>query len=270
MHVEAVLRTRQRNPFPEEMHRTLIGQLADLHLAPTPAAAAALSAEAVPANRVVMTGNSDIDALLWMAARLQADAALAASLQREFIAIDRRRPLLLVTMHRRENHGAALDAVLAALLALATDVEIAFPVHPHPAIAAPVHARLGGHSGIHLRPSLDYPAFVWLMTQATMALTDSGGVQEEAPALGLPLLIVRAVTERPEGIASGNARLVDTNTQAIIAAVQALLCSQELAAMAAPALPYGAGNASGLMAEQMLARFAPVSRLRVAHSSLQD
>jgi UDP-N-acetylglucosamine 2-epimerase (non-hydrolysing) len=255
IHVEAGLRTRQRDPFPEEMHRTLIGQLADLHFAPTSAAVAALVAEGVPASNVVMTGNSGIDALLWMACRLRSDPALAESVQRPLAAIDRRRPLLLVTMHRRENHGAALDDVLAALVALAPHAEIALPVHPHPAVAAPVQAALGNRPGIHLLPPLDYPAFVWLMTQATLALTDSGGVQEEAPALGLPVLVMRAATERPEGLATGNARMVGTDTQAIIAAVRALLGGIGLAAMSEPALPYGAGDAAGVMADAMLARF---------------
>ncbi|WP_439532499.1 non-hydrolyzing UDP-N-acetylglucosamine 2-epimerase [Polymorphobacter sp.] len=257
VHVEAGLRTRQRDPFPEEMHRRLIGQLADLHFAPTRAAAAALAAEGVPAAQVVITGNSGIDSLLWMADRLRCEPGLEATMQARFTALDRNRPLLLVTMHRRENHGAALDAVLAALLALAPQVDIALPVHPHPAVAGPIQAALADRPGIHLLPPLDYPAFVWLMTRATLALTDSGGVQEEAPALGLPVLVTRAATERPEGLASGNARMVGTDTAAIVAAIRRLVAGDDLAAMAKPALPYGKGDAGQRMAEAMMARFDP-------------
>jgi UDP-N-acetylglucosamine 2-epimerase (non-hydrolysing) len=254
VHVEAGLRTRQRHPFPEEMHRTLIARLADLHFAPTPAALEALMREGVDAAQVIMTGNSGIDALLWMVSRLRTEPGLAAAMQSRFAGIDRRRPLLLVTMHRRENHGAALAAVLAALKQLAADVEIALPVHPHPAVHGPVHTALADHPGIHLLPPLDYPAFVWLMTQATLALTDSGGVQEEAPALGLPVLVMRAATERPEGLATGNARMVGTDGPAIVSAVRTLLATG-LSAVAEPALPYGTGDASTRMADAMVARF---------------
>jgi UDP-N-acetylglucosamine 2-epimerase (non-hydrolysing) len=261
VHVEAGLRTRQRHPFPEEMHRTLIARLADLHFAPTPAALEALVSEGVDAAQVIMTGNSGIDALLWMVSRLRTEPGLAAAMQTRFRMLDRRRPLLLVTMHRRENHGTALDAVLAALKTLATDTEIALPVHPHPAIHGPVHAALAGHPGIHLLPPLDYPAFVWLMTQATLALTDSGGVQEEAPALGLPVLVMRAATERPEGLATGNALMVGTDGPGIVSAVRTLLANG-LSAMAEPALPYGTGDASARMAEAMVARFGADLALR--------
>ncbi|WP_188946244.1 non-hydrolyzing UDP-N-acetylglucosamine 2-epimerase, partial [Polymorphobacter multimanifer] len=255
VHVEAGLRTGGPEPFPEEMHRTLIGQLADLHFAPTAAAVAALAAEGVAGERVVMTGNSGIDALLWMHARLRSDAALAAAAAAPLAGVDRRRPLLLVTMHRRENHGAGLDAVLAALVVLSDGMEIVLPVHPHPSVEWPVHAALAGRPGVHLLPPLGYPAFVWAMMQATLALTDSGGVQEEAPALGLPVLVMRGVTERPEGLATGNARMVGTETGAIVAAVRGLLMGEGLSAMAEPTLPYGVGDAAGVMAGVMVERF---------------
>jgi UDP-N-acetylglucosamine 2-epimerase (non-hydrolysing) len=250
VHVEAGLRTQRRDPHPEEMHRTLIGRIADLHFAPTTAAVAALAREGVAGDQVVMTGNSGIDALMWMQARID-----GRQMQARFAGVDFRRPLMLVTVHRRENHGAALAGVVRALATLRAEAEIVLPVHPHPAVAGPVCGGLAGLAGVHLLPPLDYPAFVWLMGRATLALTDSGGVQEEAPALGLPVLVMRAATERPEGLASGNARMVGTGAGAIIAAVRGLLAGEGLAAMAEPALPYGAGDASGRMVAAMLARF---------------
>jgi UDP-N-acetylglucosamine 2-epimerase (non-hydrolysing) len=250
VHVEAGLRTQRRDPHPEELHRTLIGQIADLHFAPTVAAVAALAREGVAGPGVVMTGNSGIDALLWIQARID-----ALAMQTRFGGVDFRRPVVLVTVHRRENHGARLADVVTALAVLRTDAEIVMPVHPHPAVAGPVMAALAGLGGVHLLPPLDYPAFVWLMMRATLALTDSGGVQEEAPALGLPVLVMRGATERPEGLASGNARMVGTAAATIVAAVRGLLAGDGLVAMAAPAMPYGAGDASGRMAEAMLARY---------------
>lgn len=250
VHVEAGLRTQRRDPHPEEMHRTLIGQIADLHLAPTAAAVEALSREGVAGSRVVMTGNSGIDALLWVQARID-----ALAMQARFGQVDFGRPVVLVTVHRRENHGARLADVVTALTLLRGEAEIVMPVHPHPAVAGPVGAALAGLGGIHLLPPLDYPAFVWLMMQATLALTDSGGVQEEAPALGLPVLVMRGATERPEVVTAGNARMVDTAPHALVGAVRGLLAGDGLAAMTEPVLPYGSGDAARQMAEAMLVRY---------------
>ncbi len=264
VHVEAGLRSGQDEPFPEEMHRRAIGQLACLHFAPTAAARAALLAEGVTAESILLTGNSGIDALHWMQARLAADAGLAAGMEARFAGIDWRRPLLLATVHRRENHGARLEAVLAALAELAGEAEIVLPVHPHPAVRGPVLAALAGRPGVHLLPPLDYPAFVWLMSRATLALTDSGGVQEEAPALGLPVLVLRSVTERQEGVASGNARLIGTQSAAIIAAVRGLLADAEgLGRMGEAALPYGAGDAAARIAAELLRRFGRLPALTI-------
>ncbi|MFZ4689638.1 MAG: non-hydrolyzing UDP-N-acetylglucosamine 2-epimerase [Polymorphobacter sp.] len=255
-HVEAGLRTGHAEPFPEEMHRRVIAQLADLHFAPTALAAAALHREGVAPQTIHVTGNTGIDALHLMAARLAGDAVLQAVLAARFAGIDAQRPLLLVTIHRRENHGDRLASVLAALATLAQAAEIVLPVHPHPAIAGPVNAVLGGLAGVHLLPPLDYPAFLWLLQRARLVLTDSGGVQEEAPALGTPALVLRDVTERSEGIASGNARLVGTDTAAIVAAVGKLLGDAAARGrMTAAALPYGAGDAARQIVEVMLARF---------------
>jgi UDP-N-acetylglucosamine 2-epimerase (non-hydrolysing) len=256
VHVEAGLRTGHADPFPEEMHRRVIGQLADLHFAPTPPAAAALQREGVAAERIHVTGNTGIDALRMMRERLRHDPALAPAMTARFADIDRKRPLLLLTIHRRENHGARLAAVLAAAAQLAADAEIAMPLHPSPAVRGPAEAALSGRRGIHLLPPLDYPAFVWLMTQATVALTDSGGVQEEAPAVGLPVLVLRDVTERCEGVVTGNARLVGTDTGTIVATVRQLLADAAgLRQMSEAALPYGAGDAARHIADVLEQRF---------------
>jgi UDP-N-acetylglucosamine 2-epimerase (non-hydrolysing) len=227
----------------------MIGQLADLHFAPTPAAVTALLREGVPGEAVVMTGNSGIDALLWMAARVRGEGVPAA-----LAGVDWRRPVVLVTVHRRESQGAGLAGVMAALGALAGEAEIVLPVHPHPAVAGPLRAGLGGRAGVHLTAPLDYPAFVWAMGRASCVLTDSGGVQEEAPALGLPVLVMRGTTERPEGLATGHARLVGTCRESIVGAVRTLLAAGP-GAVGGPVLPYGTGDAAGRMVGAMVARF---------------
>ncbi len=250
VHVEAGLRSGNVEPWPEEAHRRAIAQLADLHFAPTAGAAAALRREGIAAATIYITGNTGIDALLLTKTRLAGDPVLGAAMAQRFAAIDPQRPLLLATVHRRENHGPRLAAIIAALADLAADTEIALPVHPSPAVSGPVYAALSGRPGIHLLPPLDYPAFVWLLCRATLALTDSGGVQEEAPALGVPVLVLRHVTERCEGIASGNARLVGTDTADITAVVRALLTDgSAIGRMAKPALPYGIGDASAQIAD---------------------
>jgi UDP-N-acetylglucosamine 2-epimerase (non-hydrolysing) len=256
VHIEAGLRSGDDEPFPEEMHRRLIGQLATLHFAPTAAARTALLAEGIAPAAIHVTGNTGIDALQLMRNRLRGDPALAACLAARFAAIDPRRPLILVTAHRRENHGSRLAAILAAVKILANDADIVMPLHPSPSVAAPAVAALADVAGVHLLPALDYPAFVWLMEQATLALTDSGGVQEEAPVLGLPLLVLRDVTERHEGVASGNARLVGSDTMAIVAAARGLLANADaLRQMSEPAMPYGVGDASRHIGDVLEAQF---------------
>ncbi len=245
VHVEAGLRSGARDPFPEEMHRRAIAQLANVHFAPTAAAAAALRREGINAGDIHVTGNTGIDALHFIERRLAADPGLAAKLARQFADIDAAKPLIVVTMHRRENHGDRLQQVLAALLALAGEAEIVMPVHPSPAVSGPVRAALAGRRGIHLLPPLDYPAFIWLLKRATLALTDSGGIQEEGPALGVPVLVLRSVTERIEGIDSGNARLIGTDSLDVLTAVRDLLGNaRAIGRMAETALPYGSGDAA--------------------------
>jgi UDP-N-acetylglucosamine 2-epimerase (non-hydrolysing) len=215
-----------------------------------------LLSEGVPPGAIHVTGNTGIDALLCMRARLRNNPAMTAGLAKRFEAIDRRRPLIMVTAHRRENHGPRLAAVLAAVATLAAEAEIVMPLHPSPAVRGPAEMALRGVAGVHLLPPLDYPAFVWLLQQAKLVLTDSGGVQEEAPALGLPVLVLRDVTERNEGIASGNARLIGTNTQTIVDVTRALLTDcAALQRMSEAALIYGAGDASERIADIIGARF---------------
>jgi UDP-N-acetylglucosamine 2-epimerase (non-hydrolysing) len=164
--------------------------------------------------------------------------------------------LIVATMHRRESHGAPLADMLAAMADLASVAEVVIPVHPNPAVAGPAQAALGNVKGVHLLPPLDYPAFIWLLGGATLAITDSGGVQEEAPALGVPVLVMRSVTERGEGIATGNALLVGTDRVAIVtAAMQILGDAAAWALMAKPALPYGSGDAAAQIAGLLVSRF---------------
>lgn len=255
-HVEAGLRSGSRDPFPEEMHRRAIAQLADLHLAPTAAARNALLGEGIAPAAILVTGNTGIDALYLVRDRLARDTVAGTQLARRFAGIDRSRPLIVATMHRRESHGAPLADMLAAMADLASVAEVVIPVHPNPAVAGPAMAALGNVKGVHLLPPLDYPAFIWLLGGATLAITDSGGVQEEAPALGVPVLVMRSVTERGEGIATGNALLVGTDRVAIVAAAMQILSDAAAwSLMAKPALPYGSGDAAAQIAGLLVSRF---------------
>lgn len=249
-HVEAGLRSgRDDHPFPEEMYRRLVTQLARWHYAPTPRAAAALRREGVAADAIAVTGNTVVDALHAIAARQPAPpAALAGS--------DGAR-LVLVTGHRRENVGAGLAGLCEALLALAerfADLRIVYPVHLNPAVREPVQARLGGHPRIVVSPPLDYPAFVALLRRAHLVITDSGGVQEEAPSFGVPVLVTRATTERQEALDAGVARLVGCERDAILDAASALLRDPAAhAAMRATSNPFGDGHAAARIVEHLSA-----------------
>lgn len=262
-HVEAGLRTGSDDPHPEEMHRRLVGQIADLHFAPTRAAAVALRGEGI-GQGIHVTGNSGIDALMLMRARLATDPGLMRAALAPVATIPRDRPWVIATIHRRENQGERLGPVLGALAALATQAEVILPMHPNPAVAGPVRALLGDVAGVHLLPALPYAGFVALMGLARLVLTDSGGVQEEAPALGLPCLVLRDTTERRETVASGNAVLVGRDPDAIIATTRRLLADG--AAMTAPAFPYGRGGAARAISDLLLgmprSRAAPSWRQR--------
>lgn len=242
-HVEAGLRTgRLDQPFPEEMNRRLVAQLATWHYAPTARAADHLRREGVAAERIVVTGNTVVDAALAIAAR---PLPLPAPLDEAALA---GRRLALVTGHRRESFGAGLDGLCAALRALADrypDLLVVYPVHLNPAVERPVRAALGGHPRILLTPPLDYLGFAALLRRAHLAITDSGGVQEEAPSFGVPVLVTRAATERGEALAAGTARLVGTDRDAIVAAASRLLDDPAAhAAMRGTGNPFGDGHAA--------------------------
>ncbi len=269
IHVEAGLRSDSiAEPFPEELHRRAIAQLSSRHFAPTAAAAAALLAEGIPAAAVHVVGNTGIDALLDIAARLRGDAAARAQAAAMLPSLEARRPLLLATVHRRENHGTRLADIAAALeqLAVRHGAQIVVPVHPNPAVRSVLEARLGAVPGIHLVPPLRYPAFVTLLQRARAVLTDPGGVQEEAPALGCPVLVLRTTTERREGLAAGTAQLVGTDPGAIVAAASRLLTDDVAhARMARVALPYGDGHAAARIAAILARAFLAAPRPEALH-----
>lgn len=249
-HVEAGLRSGASEPFPEDMHRRVVAQLATHHFAPTPTAQAALVREGIAWGAIDVTGNSVIDALRLAEARLAGDAALRARVAAGLPRLRNGRPLMLVTAHRRENHARMADIGGAvAMLAAAHDIDVIVPVHPNPAAGAALCAVLCGVPNVALVPPLDYFAFVTLLRRARLVLTDSGGVQEEAPAFGCPVLVLRDATERPEGIAAGVARLVGTDPAAIVAAASELIENDNVhTAMATASLPYGDGQAAGRIA----------------------
>jgi UDP-N-acetylglucosamine 2-epimerase (non-hydrolysing) len=249
-HVEAGLRTSDRfNPFPEEINRRIIGTVADLHFAPTRSAARALLAEGVAPGSVFATGNTVIDALLMTAARTPRDSARRFS--------DRAR-YILVTAHRRESFGAPIRRICEALRQIAArhpDVGIVFPVHPNPKIRMHVRQLLQNVNGVRLVDPLSYVDLVACLRGAHLVLTDSGGIQEEAPALGKPVLVVRETTERPEAVEAGVARLVGTDVQRIVAGVEELLTVPEVhARMSRGTSVFGDGRASARIARAMVAR----------------
>ena len=245
-HVEAGLRTDNKYaPFPEEMNRRLATRLADLHFAPTETARQALLREGVPTESIHVTGNTVIDALQWMRSRLEHyQPQLPVELLGELA--DRR--VVLITGHRRENFGEGFQQICAGIAASAQrhpEVLFIYPVHLNPNVHQPVIELLGGIPNVHLFSPLDYNDFVWLMDRSNLVLTDSGGVQEEAPALGKPVLVMREVTERPEGIEAGVARLVGADKQRIFDNLEELLTDPvAYAAMAVNKNPYGDGHAA--------------------------
>lgn len=251
-HVEAGLRTYDRaNPFPEELNRVLADHLSALHFAPTDLARSALLREGIAPARVHVTGNTVIDAMQFITA-LPPSATTQAMLD----ALPAGRRLILVTAHRRENFGAPLQGIIGALRALAQrgDVQIVYAVHPNPSVSGPVQDALGAVPGITLAPALDYLTFGHLMRRASMILTDSGGVQEEAPGLGVPVLVLRSVTERPEAVQAGVALLVGTETSAIVSAANRLLDdSVAYNKMATATNPFGDGHAGERIVTLLLA-----------------
>jgi UDP-N-acetylglucosamine 2-epimerase (non-hydrolysing) len=247
-HVEAGLRTGNLlSPWPEEANRKLTGALASRHFAPTERARQNLLAEGVCDETIVVTGNTVIDALLHVRERLASDDDLRRDAQRALPALDAARRLILVTGHRRESFGDGFERICTALARLARgypEVDIVYPVHLNPSVREPVNRLLTGIENIHLVDPLDYLPFVSLMDRAYLILTDSGGVQEEAPSLGKPVLVMRDTTERQEAIDAGVVRLVGTDVEAIVSGVTQLLESDELyRSMSRGENPYGDGRA---------------------------
>lgn len=255
-HVEAGLRTRDKwRPFPEEINRRVAAVITDLHFAPTEQSRQNLLQEAFPEEAIVMTGNPVLDALRWVAQQPvpRADAAAMA----ELIQGNEDQRLLLVTAHRRENFGAPLERICGAVAELARrygdSLRIVYPVHLNPSIQEPVHRLLSNIPNITLIPPLDYLPLVHLLQQARLVLTDSGGLQEEAPALGKPVLLLREVTERPEAVEAGTVKLVGADPQRIISETSTLLDSEQAYQRMATAInPYGDGRASRRIVSALL------------------
>ncbi len=251
-HVEAGLRSGDiYHPWPEEVNRKVAGAVADLHFAPTETAAAALRAENIPAERIHVTGNTVMDALLATKARIDEEPSLAAGLD-PLVARFTGKRIIAVTSHRRENFGDGMQAIAEAIAAIAVrdDVAIIFPVHPNPHVRQAMEPILGDLPNVVLIDPLDYPHFVRLLAISDLVLTDSGGVQEEAPSLGKPVLVMRETTERPEGIAAGTARLVGTDKARIVSEIFKLLDDKDAySAMARAHNPFGDGTAARQIAE---------------------
>ena len=254
-HVEAGLRTGDvHRPWPEEMNRRVIDVVSDHLFAPTASSRENLAREHL-GGHITVTGNTVIDALQQTVARLDEDHELRKTVDAPFAMLDPQRRLLLVTGHRRESFGGGFDNICRALAELAQrdDLQIVYPVHLNPNVQGPVNAQLGGLRNVHLVPPQDYLSFVRLMQRADVILTDSGGVQEEAPALGKPVLVMRDVTERPEAVEAGVVSLVGTDSARIVAAVAAACIAPRAPAAFDPyASPYGDGRACARIVATLL------------------
>ena len=247
-HVEAGLRSFDlQRPWPEEFNRIAIDAIADLMFAPTDGAAANLACEHNCRGEIIVTGNTGIDALLHIANRVATEPHLQAELRARYGFLDDNRRLILVTGHRRESFGDGFEAICAGLLNIAErdDVQIVYPVHLNPQVQGVVRARLSSRNNIHLIAPLEYLDMVFLMQRAAILITDSGGIQEEGPALGKPVLVMRDVTERPEAVACGAARLIGTDPHAMRREVDLLLDNAaEHARRSRAVFPYGDGTAA--------------------------
>ena len=247
-HVEAGLRTGNiYSPWPEEINRKLTGSIARFHFAPTSVSKQNLVNEGISESQICITGNTVIDALLSVKEKIDSDVALAHKLSLQFKTIDFSKKLIVVTGHRRENFGSGFEAICSALAQLAekrADLEIVYPVHLNPNVQTPVKKYLSDYKNIHLIEPLDYLPFIYLMMKSNIILTDSGGIQEEAPSLGKPVLVMRDTTERPEALAAGTVKLVGTNSSQIVHDVIELLDdASKYSQMSRAANPYGDGKA---------------------------
>lgn len=249
-HIEAGLRTGDLySPWPEEANRTLTGHLATFHFTPTETSRLNLLRENLPEPRIFVTGNTVIDALLWVRDRVLMNADLNAQLAARYPFLDADKKLILVTGHRRESFGGGFERICSALAQIARQhpqVQIVYPVHLNPNVSEPVNRILSGIENIVLIEPQEYLPFVWLMNRAWLILTDSGGIQEEAPSLGKPVLVMRDTTERPEAVDAGTVKLVGTDVNKIVAEVSHLLNDESAwQAMSHAHNPYGDGQACG-------------------------
>lgn len=253
-HVEAGLRSYDlKEPFPEEALRQMLTRIARLHFAPTEAARKALLAERIAADTIHVTGNTAIDALGCLT-----EAALGKAEQRLEMLVDLSRPLVLVTVHRRENHGHRLGQILHAVRILSEQYPASrfiLPVHPNPNVGKIVQAVLSGRANVILTKPLSYPEMVYVMQNATLVLSDSGGIQEEAPSFGLPVLVLRYETERREGLELGLAKLVGADTETIVAEAQAVLNARKQPYRGTFVNPYGDGHASKRIVKLLMGYF---------------
>lgn len=248
-HVEAGLRTGHiYSPWPEEANRKLTGALAGLHFAPTTRSHQNLLAEGVAADSVTVTGNTVIDALLWVKHKFESDGEVQKKMETEFPFLSSYRRMVLITGHRRENFGQGFERICNAIAELAKrfpETDFVYPVHLNPNVREPVNRTLSNLSNVYLVEPADYLPFVYLMTRAHLILTDSGGIQEEAPSLGKPVLVMRDTTERPEAVEAGTVRLVGTDSEKIIEGVSELLTNDSAyKQMSVAHNPYGDGAAS--------------------------
>lgn len=255
-HVEAGLRTGNlQSPWPEEANRRLTSVVTDKHYAPTSWSKSNLLAENIPEETIVITGNTVIDALQMIATRLEGDAEFRRELETQFQFLDPSRRLILVTGHRRENFGESFDNICEALAELSAreDVQVVYPMHLNPNVREPVNRILGSSVHVHLLEPLEYLPFVYLMSKCYMIISDSGGIQEEAPALGKPVLVMRDTTERPEAVEAGTVKLVGTNRSAIVATATTLLDDvSAYESMSIANNPYGSGDACSKIIEDLL------------------
>jgi len=252
-HVEAGLRTfTKRSPFPEEMNRQLVSRITDIHFVPTSQSKENLHVENI-SSEIICTGNTVIDALLISINKVKRNNS---DFTKFFSQISQGKKVILVTGHRRENHGEGFQNVCAALCRISNELRnvlIVYPVHPNPKVSEPIKKALGGVQNIRLIQPLAYPDFIWLMNRASIILTDSGGIQEEAPSLGKPVLLMRDTTERPEAVEAGTVLLVGTDAEEIFKQTKILLEDDEAyKKMSMLHNPYGDGNASKIILEYML------------------
>lgn len=267
-HVEAGLRTFDKwAPFPEEMNRAITGRIADFHFAPTDGSRQNLLRENVHTDQIKVTGNTVIDALLFSVEKVRKNQPARTKEIQTMISTDR--PMILVTGHRRENFGQGVLNICEALLEISqkADVELVYPVHLNPNIKGPVHDLLSGQDRIHLIEPLDYESFVWMMDRSFLVITDSGGVQEEAPSLGKPVLVMRDKTERPEAVEAGTVILVGTDKDKIVSETLDLLNNAaRYDRMSHLHNPYGDGKAASRIAEYLDHYYQYQSRISLAEN----